>query len=136
MCVHAFRESKEREGGKRERECVCVSNLVFYAQSTSTVISERDGERQTDRQTDKVTWCFTPSQPVRLYQRETETDRQTKQLGVLRPVNQYSYFTHREGGRREKERERERETQRERERKRDRERQRQRERESLCAICI
>ena len=44
--------------------------------------TERD--RHTDRQTDtdtrreRVSWCFTPSQPVRLYQgdREWETDRQ------------------------------------------------------------
>ena len=44
--------------GERERE----RDLVFYAQSASTVTS--GGERET--------WCFTPSQPVRLYQRERE----------------------------------------------------------------
>ena len=63
----------------RERE----GKMVFYTQSTSAVISgrETDRQRQTDRQTDRhrererVNWCFTPSQPVRLYQGQTETDR-------------------------------------------------------------
>ena len=40
--------------------------MVFYAQSTSAVISERERERERE----KVNWCFTPSQPVRLYHRE------------------------------------------------------------------
>ena len=106
MCVHAFRESKEREGGKRERECVCVSNLVFYAQSTSTVISERDR----DRQTDKATWCFTPSQPVQLF------------------------HTQRGGAERERERKRERDAEREREKERQRETETERERESVCHL--
>ena len=40
-----------------------VSNLVFYTQSTSTVIS-----RQRSGRSKQVTWCFMPSQPVQLYQ--------------------------------------------------------------------
>ena len=48
-------------------EWVEVSNLVFYARSTSTVISERMGGRK------EVTWCFTPSQPVQLYQGESRS---------------------------------------------------------------
>ena len=47
---------RERGGGERERE--------------------GETERQTDRQRQTVSWCFTPSQPVRLYQGD-ETDRQT-----------------------------------------------------------
>ena len=41
--------------------CVCISNLVFYAQST--IISG-----QHIRVCVLVTWCFMPSQPLQLYQ--------------------------------------------------------------------
>ena len=59
--------------------------MVFYTQSTSAVISgrETDRQRQTDRlaerERERVKWCFTPSQPVQLYQGERQTgrDRQT-----------------------------------------------------------
>ena len=40
---------------------------------------KRDRDRRADRQTDRVTFFFTPSQPVQLYQSERgggETDRQ------------------------------------------------------------
>ena len=40
-----------------------VSNLVFYTQSTITAISGHNNEQ--------VTWCFTPSQPLQLYQDTT-----------------------------------------------------------------
>ena len=40
---------------------MCISNLVFYAQSTIAVISGR-------YMCVLVTWHFMPSQPLRLYQ--------------------------------------------------------------------
>ena len=56
----------EREGGEGERET--------------------ESERQTDRQTGRqrvavvVTWCSTPSQPLRLYQgEEREKEREKRQ---------------------------------------------------------
>ena len=74
------------------------SNLVFYAQSTITVISgrigrggggggggfvrERGRERESERERDFVfyaqresNWYFTPSQPLRLYQGELKGGR-------------------------------------------------------------
>ena len=54
----------------------CSRHLTLYPQSTSMIISVPAAD----------TWCFTPSQPVRLYQSLQQT------LGVLRPVNQYSYI--------------------------------------------
>ena len=39
---------KKRPGGRRDKEGVLVSKLVFYAQSTGTVISgrEKEGEKK------------------------------------------------------------------------------------------
>ena len=74
---------------QRQRE----SNLVFYASQYGNIRAEREtqreeeeADRQTDRQTgkhtdrhtdrqrhrerEKLSWSFTPSQPVRLYQGE------------------------------------------------------------------
>ena len=53
-----------------KQQPIC-SNLVFYAQSTSAVISER--ERQTDRQTDRDR----DTETQRETERDTDTDRQT-----------------------------------------------------------
>ena len=48
----------------------------------------KEVERQTDRQRDEVTkqltWCFTPSQPLRLYQgdkRDEESGREKQERG-------------------------------------------------------
>ena len=37
-------------------------------------IIEREAEREREKGREKVTWCFTLSQPVRLYQGERERD--------------------------------------------------------------
>ena len=33
--------------------------------------TETETQRQRQRETERVTWCFTPNQPVRFYQGET-----------------------------------------------------------------
>ena len=51
---------------------VVDSNLVFYAQSTITVIS--GGVLRPVNHYGYIRWCFTPSQPLRLYQGESLTE--------------------------------------------------------------
>ena len=70
------RRAGERRGGGgvrdvvRERGRETVSKVVFYAQSTSAVISERE----------RVNWCFTPSAVIseRARVREKERGRENK----------------------------------------------------------
>ena len=58
---------------------------------------EREREREGERERERVSWCFTPSQPVRLYQgehrdrerhrerqMETKKERDTKRWRVER----------------------------------------------------
>ena len=57
------------------------SNLVFYALSTITVLSERERERERERE--KVTWWFTPSQPLRLYQGERDSVVTIRNVNII-----------------------------------------------------
>ena len=57
-------------------ECMCAWHVCVHVWVCACVsVCVRECERK------KVSWCFTPSQPVRLYQgdkRERQTDRQTE----------------------------------------------------------
>ena len=58
-------------GQQQHRDREKVSNLVFYDQSTITVISRRERERETERETE------TERQTERDRERERQTDIQT-----------------------------------------------------------
>ena len=70
-----IRQTDRHRRTERQR----VSNLVFYAQSTSTVISEtdRDIQRQTDGRTDRQTDRRTDGQTDGRTDGQTDRDRQT-----------------------------------------------------------
>ena len=40
---------------------------------------ERERERERERENERVSWCFTPSQPVRLYQGEREREKRERE---------------------------------------------------------
>ena len=50
--------------------CVCVCEIERERERERD--RDRDRDRETDRQT--VTWSFMPSQPVQLYQKESERE--------------------------------------------------------------
>ena len=69
----------ERE---EERERERVTDRQSDRQTETDRERETDRETQTDRQT--VSWCFTPSQPVRFRQRQTEKERERAESGGKR----------------------------------------------------
>ena len=51
---------------------------IYEVQLPKPDIRERKRGGEGGRERERISWCFTPSQPVRLYQRERERERVSK----------------------------------------------------------